>query len=290
MPVVSRRPAPERAESLCVSKGCGALVKGKRRCRRCYQRAWHKANKATIRMKRKNPGNSRRAGSRVTIESMLSMALASVKRTEALVARVETYLGLKAPELQRDDLSVLKLVDELMSPIERGRVLDPDYLRHWCSVLFRVDEAYVKSVGKILNSPEPWTPFCDFAKRVTHALYYEERGEARESSEELDFAQRCFGSAYRHISAIAYRIATSAAERKTAVEELDEFLMSPSQAEKPDRRALRKGGSTRNAPLPRGCDDVRRGIQPLDPDAEAPRAPRPLRRRRGEGGGGNVMH
>jgi hypothetical protein len=215
-------------------------VKGKRRCRRCYQQGWHKANKARIRANRKNPGNSRSAGSRATIASILSMTLASVKRTEALVTQVETYLGVNAPELQRDDLSVLKLVDELVSPIERGRVLDPDYLRHWSSVLFRVDEAYVKSVGQILNSPEPWTPFCDYANRVTRALY-EESTEALESSEELDFAQRCFRGAYRQLWAIAYRVATGASEKKTVVEEVCELLSKRD----PPRDAPRPRSTTR---------------------------------------------
>jgi len=266
-------------------------VKGKRRCRRCYQQGWHKANKARIRANRKNPGNSQSAGSRATTASMLSMTLASVKRTESLIAQMETYLGVNAPELQRDDLSVLKLVDELVSPIDRHRVLDPEYLRHWSSILFRVDQAYVKSVGKILSSPEPWRPFCDFANRVTYALYYEERAEALESSEELDFAQRCFQGAGRHLSAIAYHVATGASEKKTAVEQVLRQLLrkrdAPVTPPGLDRRPAHKESSAPNTPVSPGG---RPGIAPIESDAEALQAPRRLRRRSGEGGGGNVMH
>jgi hypothetical protein len=95
---------------------------------------------------------------------------------------------------------------------------------------------------------------CDFANRVTRALY-EERAEALEPSEDLDFAQRCFRSAYQHLWTIAFRVATGAAEKKTAVEEIHELLVTRVQgpAEKPriDRRPLRHGGS-----VPRGRGEV----------------------------------
>jgi hypothetical protein len=221
---------------------------------------------------------------------MLAMTLASVKRTEAFIAQMEMYLGVNAPELQRDDLAVLKLVDELASPIDRDRVLDPEYLRHWSSTLFRVDQAYLKSVGRIVHSPEPWRPFCDFVNRVTYALYYEERAEAPESSEELDFAQRCFQGACRHLSAIAYHVATGASEKKTAVEDVFELLRKRDAPVTPpglDRRPAHKKSSEPNTPVSRGG---RQGIAPIESDAEALGVPRPLRKRRGEGGGGNVMH
>src|ERR1700691_2276210 len=36
MRVASRQPAPQRTEGICVTEGCGAAVRGKLRCRRCY--------------------------------------------------------------------------------------------------------------------------------------------------------------------------------------------------------------------------------------------------------------
>jgi hypothetical protein len=217
------------------------------------------------------------------------MALSSLQRTEVIVKQLEAYLGMNAPELPRDDLSILKLFDDLTRPFNGARVSDPDYLRCWSSVFFRVDEAYVRSVGKILNSKETWRPFCDFANRVSDALY-KQRVEGLKVSEDLDFGERCFRSACRHLWSIAFRVATGPAQGRRAVEEIDEFLVRPAQAEKPDRRALQREESALDAPAPRGCEDVRQGIQPLEPDAEAPRAPRQLRRRKREGGGGDVIH
>jgi hypothetical protein len=240
--------------------GCGAPVRGKRRCRRCYQQAWHQANKTRIRTNRKSHGNQRARGSRATVESTLSMALSSLQRTEVIVKQLEAYLGMNAPELPRDDLSILKLFDDLTRPFNGARVSDPDYLRCWSSVFFRVDEAYVRSVGKILNSKEPWRPFCDFANRVSDALY-KQRVEGLKVSEDLDFGERCFRSACRHLWSIAFRVATGPAQGRRAVEEIDEFLVRPAQAEKPDRRALQRGGVRAG----RACPARLRGRPARDP-------------------------
>lgn len=265
-----------RGQRICLTEGCGARVTGERQCRRCYQAGWYKANKATARANRKDHGNGRTRGSRTTLESIASLAMSMDRENEALVTQLEMYLGVHAPELPSDIASIQKVLDDVARPIESGRVLDPAFLHYWSGVFFGVSDTFLKSVGVLSNSKEPWRPLCDFANSVSRALH-KEGAEALKSSKDLDFAEKCYRSACRHLWFMSYRAATGAAEKWSPVEEIYELIANRPRvlAQLPgiDRRAARKGRSV-NARRPRDHEDLGPGlksIEPINGDAERAR-------------------
>lgn len=281
------------APRVCLTEGCGVRVRGKRKCRRCYQEARYRANRAEIRAKRRGHGNDRTRGARATLKSIVSLTMSTVRRNEARLNQLEAFLGIHVPELPQDARSIQTVLDELARPVEGDRVVDAGYLYCWSGVFFGVSDAYLKSVGALLNSSEPWRPFLDLANTVSRTLH-EVGTEALKSSAELEFAEKCYRSACLHLWFMAHRAATGASEKRSPVEEIYELIANRPRvlAQMPgvDRRAARARVSTLKTPRVGDGEELGQRTNRIEPmSAEVEGARRLFEEETREGGGNDVQ-
>lgn len=281
------------APRVCLTEGCGVQVRGERTCRTCYQKARYTANEAKIRAKRKGHGNDRTRGTRAALQSIVSLTMSTVRRNEARLNQLEAFLGIHVPALQQDVRSIQLVLDELARPVEGDRVVDPGYLHYWSGVFFGVNDAYLKSVGALMNTKEPWKPFLDFANSVSRT-WHQVGAEALKSSEELEFAEKCYRSACLHLWCMAHRAATGASEKGSPVEEIYELIAHGPRilAQMPgiNRRAARKRGSKSKTPRAGGHEELgqrTKRIEPMSGDVDGARSL--FDEETGEGGGNDVQ-
>jgi hypothetical protein len=219
--------------------------------------------------------------------------MSTVRRNEARLNQLEAFLGIHVPELPQDARSIQTVLDELARPVEGDRVVDAGYLYCWSAVFFGVSDAYLKSVGALLKSSEPWSPFLNLANSVSRTLH-EVGTEALASSAELEFAEKCYRSACLRLWCMAHRAATGAPEKRSPVEEIYELIANRPRVlgrmPGSTRRAARRGASTLKTPRDGDGEELGQPtmrIEPISSEVEGPR--RLFEKETGEGGGNNVQ-
>jgi hypothetical protein len=214
----------------CKNTACNRQSRVKGLCGPCYQQDRYKATRdKRLKVAKENHklrtahrekvlkefDNSR--GVRVTSRMLSLQALSAARRAEERVTSLMTNLGMNAPVLQRDNLSVILLLEELIHPIARAQLTSPNYLRYWGGVFFGMDETYLEAVGILLQADEPWKLFVDFANRLTRSLH-KEGAEALRRSQELQVAYRYYASARTHLLHVSYLLCRRRHGRRTADE------------------------------------------------------------------------
>lgn len=213
----------------CACGTVGPSLKG--RCRACNRRAYYLEHKEEIERKRKrgialvrsyvttevatNGMDAKNAGLPVKVMSL--MALSAARTAERRVTELMRHLGLNAPALPTDAGSIIILIEDLLKPIQYAFAISPNYLRYWGGVFFGLDLLYLKGVGILLESKEPWKVFCDFANRLSYLLNTE-GAEALKKSEDLQLAAKYFSAAKGHLWQVSYLFCRSEYNSKIATD------------------------------------------------------------------------
>lgn len=107
---------------------------------------------------------------KLDLSVVASMAMRSYvlsKANERRINHIADLLGLDLPALETDEQSVVQLYVEAEDfELEEKTPASLLEIRRWGSVLFSMDESYLKIVEHHTGSPEPWRPFFDVAQRI----------------------------------------------------------------------------------------------------------------------------
>lgn len=99
------------------------------------------------------------------IAAMAQQNRARVTRLERVVNRLLGVIGADTPTLKLDRQSVISMhltvEDALELPVYTSKeVLD------WSKIFYSIGEEYFEEVANIFNTPEPWKPYLELAKRM----------------------------------------------------------------------------------------------------------------------------
>lgn len=135
------------------------------------------------------------------VASMAMRAYVISKANERRIDRVSDLLGLDLPALETDEDSVVRLFIEAQEHELPERVLPPlEEVRRWATVLFSIDENYLRLVEHHTGCTEPWEPFFELAQRMLEAA--PARSTIR--SRELEAAFAYLEAARRHFRGVMY--------------------------------------------------------------------------------------
>lgn len=132
------------------------------------------------------------------VTSLAMRAYVASKSNERRLALISDLLGLNRTTLETDEAGVVSLFLEAQDT-DPLTVHSPEALRRWASILFSIDEAYLRIVEHHTGSPEPWRPFFGLAQGISAAPG--PRGLRRK---EVEAAFLYLDTARRHLRTVMY--------------------------------------------------------------------------------------
>lgn len=106
-----------------------------------------------------------------SVANMAMRAYVISKSNERRINHISDLLGLDLPALDTDEASVVQLFIEAEDfELQAKEPATLQEVRRWATILFSIDEAYLKLVEHYTGSSEPWQPFFDVAQRIIEAI------------------------------------------------------------------------------------------------------------------------
>lgn len=187
----------------CATPGCkGRARKKSRICIHCYQQNWYQKHRPRI-LAAHSERAAREGWPKRGLKYDVLQLQSAMQKVEERNSQIMHFLGMSAPRLPRDVTAVLLMVETLMKPIDYHQVVSADYIRYWAGVFFGVNDEYLRAVGLLLESKEPWRLFIDFANRLERKLVTS-GGAALLRSNELAMAERYLNAASSHLWYVSY--------------------------------------------------------------------------------------